>query len=90
MSLVSCRFNHARFTRPRAVLDSFKISIAKLLSETLPVTLENAFASVDYGKKGEDFTVALPRLRPGMVGEIAAKWKRQQRKCSFMNVRRMG
>ncbi|KAF8889175.1 hypothetical protein CPB84DRAFT_1816477 [Gymnopilus junonius] len=57
----------------RAVLDSFRISIAKRLSETLPLTLEQAFAGVDYGKKGEDFTVALPRFRlPGKVAEIAA------------------
>jgi len=59
----------------RAVLDSFKISIAILLSETLSVTLENAFASVDYGKKGENFTVALPRLQVRLSGkvEVAAK-----------------
>jgi len=60
----------------RAVLDSSKISIAILLPETLSVTLENAFASVDYGKKGENFTVALPRLQvrlSGKVEEVAAK-----------------
>ena len=65
---------HLNADSSRAVLDSFKISIAILLSETLSVTLESAFASVDYGKKGEDFTVALPRLRlPGKVEEVAAK-----------------
>ena len=55
-----------------AILDSYRIAIAKRLSESLSLTLEQAFSGVDYGKKGEDFTVALPRFRlPGKVGEIA-------------------
>ncbi|KAF8817165.1 arginyl-tRNA synthetase [Phlegmacium glaucopus] len=55
-----------------AILDSFRIAIAKRLSESLPLTLDQAFSGVDYGKKGEDFTVALPRFRlPGKVDEIA-------------------
>ena len=58
----------------RAVLDSFKTAIAKRLSDALPLTLEQAFSGVDYGKKGEDFTVALPRFRlPGKVADLAAK-----------------
>jgi len=58
----------------RAVLDSFRIAIAKRLSDTLPLTIEQAFTGVDYGKKGEDFTVALPRFRlPGKVNDIANK-----------------
>ena len=57
-----------------AVLNSFRIAIAKRLSESLPLTLEQAFSGVDYGKKGEDFIVALPRFRlPGKVDEIAKK-----------------
>ncbi|KAF8898168.1 hypothetical protein CPB84DRAFT_1781072 [Gymnopilus junonius] len=60
----------------RASLDSFRIAIAKRLTETLPLSLEQAFSGVDYGKKGEDFTVAIPRFRlPGKVDEIAAKVK---------------
>lgn len=56
------------------VLDSFRTSIAKRVSEALPLTLEQAYSGVDYGKKGVDFTVALPRFRlPGKVDEIAAK-----------------
>jgi arginyl-tRNA synthetase len=56
----------------KAVLDSFRIAIAKRLSDKLPLSLEQAFTGVDYGKKGEDFTVALPRFRlPGKVTEIA-------------------
>lgn len=58
----------------KCVLDSFRISIAKRVSEALPITLEQAYSGVDYGKKGVDFTVALPRFRlPGKVDEIAAK-----------------
>lgn len=56
------------------VFDSFRIAIAKRLSETLPLSIEQAYAGIDYGKKGEDFTVAVPRYRlPGKVDEIAAK-----------------
>ena len=55
-----------------AILDSYRIAIAKRLSDSLPLTLEQAFSGVDYGKKGEDFTVALPRFRlPGKVDEVA-------------------
>lgn len=55
-----------------AILDSYRIAIAKRLSKCLNLTLEQAFSGVDYGKKGEDFTVALPRFRlPGKVDEIA-------------------
>ncbi|KDR74214.1 hypothetical protein GALMADRAFT_571046 [Galerina marginata CBS 339.88] len=58
----------------RAVLDSFRIAIAQRLSKTLSLSLEQALAGVDYGKKGEDFTVALPRFRlPENVAELAAK-----------------
>jgi arginyl-tRNA synthetase len=59
----------------KCALDSFRISIAKRVAEALPpLTLEQAFVGVDYGKKGVDFTVALPRFRlPGKVDELAAK-----------------
>jgi arginyl-tRNA synthetase len=58
----------------RAVLDSFRIAIAKRLSETLPLTIEQAFAGIDYGKKGEDFTIAIPRFRlKEKIPEIAEK-----------------
>jgi len=56
------------------VLTTFKIYIAKRLSKTLPLTLEQALAGVDYRKKGGDLTVASLRFRlPGKVAEIAAK-----------------
>lgn len=59
----------------RAVFDSFRIAIAQKLTTALPsLTLEQAFSGVDYGKKGEDFTVAIPRFRlPGKIPEIAEK-----------------
>ena len=58
----------------KCVLESFRIAIAKRLSEALSLSLEQAYAGVNYGKKGDDFTVALPRYRlPGSVDEIASK-----------------
>jgi hypothetical protein len=59
----------------KCVLDAFRISIAKRLSEALPpLTIEQAYSGVDYGKKGVDFTVALPRFRlPGKVDELAKR-----------------
>ncbi|KZT24804.1 arginyl-tRNA synthetase [Neolentinus lepideus HHB14362 ss-1] len=59
----------------RCILDSFRISIAKRIAEALPsLTVEQVYNGVDYGKKGEDFTVALPRFRlPGKVDEHASK-----------------
>ena len=59
----------------RCVLDSFRIAIAKVVADALePLTLEKVYEGVDYGKKGEDFTVALPRFRlPGKVDELAKK-----------------
>jgi len=59
----------------RAVLDSFRTAVAKLLSDALPLTPEQAFAGVNYSEKdGEDFRVALPRFRlPGKVADLAAR-----------------
>ncbi|KAF8696470.1 hypothetical protein AX14_001571 [Amanita brunnescens Koide BX004] len=56
-------------------LDAFRIAIAKRVSDALPpLTLEQAYTGVDYGKKGADFTVALPRFRlPGNVDELAQR-----------------
>ncbi|KAH9968508.1 hypothetical protein BGW80DRAFT_1461893 [Lactifluus volemus] len=57
----------------RAVLDAFKISIAKRVADALPpLTVEQVYQGVDYGKKGIDFTIALPRFRlPGQVDQLA-------------------
>lgn len=59
----------------RCVLDAFRIAIAKLVAEALPpLTVEQVYGGVDYGKKGVDFTIALPRFRlPGKVDELAGK-----------------
>ena len=67
---------HVKGTEPeRCVLDSFRTAIAKRVADALPpLTIEQAYAGVDYGKKGVDFTVALPRFRlPGKVDELAKK-----------------
>lgn len=63
-------------TDPSAcVLDAFRTAIAKRLSDRLPqLTIEQAYSGVDYGKKGVDFTVALPRFRlPGKPDELAKR-----------------
>ena len=59
----------------RAIIDNFRVAIAKKLADALPpLTIEQAFSGVDFGKKGEDFTVAIPRFRlPGKIDELAAK-----------------
>jgi len=57
----------------RAVLDAFKVAIAKRVADALPpLTVEQVYQGVDYGKKGVDFTIALPRFRlPGKVDVLA-------------------
>jgi arginyl-tRNA synthetase len=54
-------------------LDLFRTAIAKRVSDAIPqLTLEKAYTGVDYGKKGVDFTVALPRFRlTGKAEELA-------------------
>jgi hypothetical protein len=56
-------------------MDSFRVAIAQLVSEALPeLTAEKVYEAVDYGKKGEDFTIALPRFRlKAKVDELAKK-----------------
>ncbi|KAJ8521239.1 hypothetical protein ONZ45_g2041 [Pleurotus djamor] len=57
------------------VLDAFRTAIAQKISDALPpLTVEQVYNGVDYGKKGVDFTVALPRFRlPGKIDELAGK-----------------
>ena len=57
----------------RAVLDSFKVAIAKRVADALPpLSVEQVYQGVDYGKKGVDFTIAIPRFRlPGKVDVLA-------------------
>jgi arginyl-tRNA synthetase len=66
---------HVPGTDPsRCVLDLFRTAIAQKLVDAFPekLSLEQAYTGVDYGKKGEDFTVAIPRFRlPGKVDELA-------------------
>ncbi|TDL25312.1 arginyl-tRNA synthetase [Rickenella mellea] len=65
---------HVPGTDPsRCVLDGFRIAIAQKISNALPqLTTEQVYQGVDFGKKGVDFTVALPRFRlGGKVDELA-------------------
>ncbi|KAG2342380.1 hypothetical protein BDR05DRAFT_1026532 [Suillus weaverae] len=57
------------------ILDAFHTAIAKCVLDVLPpLTIEQAYTGVDYGKKGIDFTVALPWFRlPGKPDELAKK-----------------
>ena len=77
---------HVPGTDPsKCVFDSFRTAIAQKVSEALPLlSLEQAYTGVDYGKKGVDFTIALPRFRlPGKVDELAAKVIDNVRMYSF-------
>lgn len=48
----------------RCVFDSFRVAVAQLVSTALPeLSVDTAYNAIDYGKKGEDFTIALPRFR---------------------------
>ena len=55
------------------MLDGFKVSIAKRVANALPpLTVEQVYQGVDYGKKGVDFTIVLPHSRlPGKVDVLA-------------------
>ncbi|KDQ54337.1 hypothetical protein JAAARDRAFT_38498 [Jaapia argillacea MUCL 33604] len=58
----------------KCVLDSFRTAIAKRVSDAIPeLSLEQAYSGVDYGKKGVDFTVALPRFRLKEKVDVLAK-----------------
>lgn len=56
------------------VLDAFRTSIAERVAAALPaLTVDQVYSGVDYGKKGADFTIALPRFKLGKVEDVAAK-----------------
>jgi arginyl-tRNA synthetase len=56
------------------MLDSYRIAIAQTVADALGLTVEQVYPGVQYGKKGVDFTVALPRFRlPGKVDDLANK-----------------
>ena len=56
---------HVAATDPeRSVLDLFKVAIAQAIVDGIPtLTVEQVYDGVDFGKKGNDFTVALPRFK---------------------------
>ncbi|KAL0571900.1 arginyl-tRNA synthetase [Marasmius crinis-equi] len=69
----------------RCIFDAYRISIAKRVSEALPLSIEQAYGGVDYGKKGVDFTIALPRFRlPGKVDDLAKKVTEQFQADDFV------
>lgn len=56
----------------RCILDAFRVAIAQKVANALPLTVEQVYHGVDYGKKSVDFTVALPRFRlGGKVDDLA-------------------
>ncbi|KAF9445696.1 arginyl-tRNA synthetase [Macrolepiota fuliginosa MF-IS2] len=58
----------------RCVLDSYRTSIAQIVGDALGLSVDQVYPGVQYGKKGVDFTVALPRFRlPGSVNDLAKK-----------------
>ncbi len=58
----------------RCILDSYRIAIAQIVSDGLGLGIDQVYPGVQYGKKGIDFTVALPRFRlPGSVNDLAKK-----------------
>ena len=59
----------------KCILDSFRAAIAQQVADALPpLTPEQVYTGVDYGKKGEDFTIALPRFRlPGKPDDLGKK-----------------
>ncbi|KAJ7650572.1 hypothetical protein FB45DRAFT_888154 [Roridomyces roridus] len=71
------RRNRMAFTSPdpsTCVLDAFRNSIAQRVAAALPpLTVDQVYSGVDYGKKGVDFTIALPRFKLGKPEEVAAK-----------------
>lgn len=58
----------------RFALESYKIAIAQIVGDALGLTVEQVHPGVAWGKKGIDFTVALPRFRlPDKVDDLAKK-----------------
>lgn len=71
------RRNRMAFSSPDpsiCVLDAFRSSIAERVASALPpLTVDQVYSGVDYGKKGADFTIALPRFKLGKPEDVAAK-----------------
>ncbi|GJJ11927.1 hypothetical protein Clacol_006165 [Clathrus columnatus] len=64
-------------TEPQlCILDAFRTSIARQIVGVFPeLTIEKVYDGVDYGKKGADFTVALPRFKlKGKPDELVKKF----------------
>ncbi|KAG6826328.1 hypothetical protein H0H92_000308 [Tricholoma furcatifolium] len=75
-NMISQRTMHSSILKDTgiSIYGSFRTAIAKRASEALPLSIEQAYSGVDYGKKGVDFTIALPRFKlPGKLDDIAGK-----------------
>lgn len=59
----------------RCIFDSFRTAIARQVAVALPpLTPQQVYAGVDYGRKGEDFTIAIPRFKlPGKPDDLGKK-----------------
>ncbi|KAJ3810983.1 arginyl-tRNA synthetase [Lentinula lateritia] len=55
--------DHLSINPESSCLDAYRSSIATQISSSLGIPLSTAYEGVDYGKKGIDFTVAIPRFR---------------------------
>lgn len=67
----------------RCVLDQFRVAIAAQLSNSLGISTSACYEGIDVGKKGVDFTVAVPRFRlKGKHNESAAKAAEEVRRSS--------
>ncbi|KZT05980.1 arginyl-tRNA synthetase [Laetiporus sulphureus 93-53] len=64
-------------------LDAFRVAIAVHLSKSLQISVDIAFTGVDLGKKGVDFTVAVPRFRlktklPELIQKVTSTFSPDQ------------
>ncbi|KAJ7668125.1 arginyl-tRNA synthetase [Mycena rosella] len=55
-------------------IDTCRASIATAVATCLQIDFETAYSGVDLGKKGVDFTVAIPRFRKGNPQELAQRF----------------
>ncbi|KAG6841007.1 hypothetical protein C0991_002637, partial [Blastosporella zonata] len=65
---------------PENFIDSSRLSIANQISRSLGISVESALDGVDFGKKGCDLTVAVPRFRlkekaPALVQKLVSEFQ---------------
>ena len=57
----------------RNILDAARLSVAKTIAAAWDVDVAKVFPAVDFGKKGADLAVAIPRFFKGSPDEHGAK-----------------